>query len=116
MSRYIKGVQIYHVNTRSLMKKVSQLEILYPHADFLCCSETWLDNRVSNSLINISNMTCIRKDRKSDVKDYKIHIFGGGVCIYVADKWNNYTSVVDYGTTISEHFEILTIEVNKDDY
>ena len=116
MSRYIKGVQIYHVNTRSLMKKVSQLEILYPHADFLCCSETWLDNRVSNSLININNMTCIRKDRKSDVKDYKIHIFGGGVCIYIADKWNNYTSVVDYGTTISEHFEILTIEVHKPCY
>ena len=71
---------------------------------------------VSNSLININNMTCIRKDRKSDVKDYKIHIFSGGVCIYVTDKWNNYTSVVDYGKTISEHFEILTIQVNRPCY
>ena len=113
MTNNTKGIKIYHVNTRSICRKVSQLHVLYSEADFLGCSETWLDNRITNSIIDIPGMTCFRKDRKSNIQDYKIHIIGGGACLYVANKWRDFTVVLDYGTKISTDFEILTIEVNK---
>ena len=108
-----KGINLYHVNIRSICRKVSQLELLYSDTDFLCCTETWLDNRVGNSLINIQGMTCLRNDRKKNVQDYKIHIVGGGVCIYASNKWRDFITVLDYGTKFTLDYEILTIEVYK---
>ena len=83
MSKFAKGLKLYHVNARSISGRVSELQLLYSHADFICCSETWLDNRVDNTCINIRNTTCLRRDRKSNDTDYKIHNIGGDLCIYV---------------------------------
>ena len=70
-------------------------------------SESYIAN------IDIPGMTCFRKDRKNNIQDYKIHIIGGGVYIYTANKWRDFTTLLDYGTKITPDFEILTIEVNK---
>ena len=113
MSKYAKGIKLYHVNTRSIYRKIPQIELLYSHADFLCCSETWLDDRLDNSAIKINNMTCFRLDRKSNITDYKIHIVGGGVCIYVSSLWATHCSILDYATASTKDFEILTIHVAR---
>ena len=41
-----KGLNIYNVNTRSIHNKITQLQTLYSDVDILCCTETWLDNRL----------------------------------------------------------------------
>ena len=109
----LKGLKLFHVNIRSLIRKVPQLETLYSKVDFLCCTETWLDNRIDNRLIDISGMVCWRNDRRDNITDYNIHIIGGGVCIYVAKLWSTFVSKLDYGTKISPDFEILILDINK---
>ena len=82
-----KGLKIAHVNTRSIFCKITLLEQLYNDVDFLCCSETWLDDRIPDNLVKIKDMKVFRCDRKKGITDYNLHVIGGGVCIYVAKKW-----------------------------
>ena len=60
----MKGMSIYHVNTRSLFSKLSQMEIIFSEADVLCCTETWLDNRFSNDLVSLPGKSIFRCDRR----------------------------------------------------
>ena len=55
--------------------------------DIVCITETWLTNNISNSVVDISNYTLVRKDRSADKR-------GGGVCTYIK-------SSIDF-TTIDE--------------
>ena len=77
-----KGVKLLHVNTRSIFKKLDLLNVLYPDVDFLCCSETWLDDRVLDNLVNVNCMKVFRSDRKKGIQDYNTYIIGGGVLCF----------------------------------
>ena len=109
----IKGLRFIHVNTRSIYRKISLIENLYSDADFICCSETWLDNRIPDNMVGINNMKILRCDRVQGITDYNVHIIGGGVCIYMSKKWFEFTTLVNDGTCITKDYEVLSIEVNK---
>ena len=53
----VKGLKFIHMNARSLYGKLDEIELLYSNFDFICCSETWLDDRYSDVLISINGMT-----------------------------------------------------------
>ena len=53
----LKGRSIYHVNTRSILNKITLLQTLYENVEILCCSETWLDYRVLDRIIEIPGKT-----------------------------------------------------------
>ena len=108
-----KGLKLTHVNTRSIFRKITLLAELYQCSDFLCCTETWLDSRISNNLVKIGNMKIVRCDRKNNTADYNTHIVGGGVCIYVSEKWSDFCTVIPEGTQISKDFEMISIEIIK---
>ena len=76
-------------NTRSLVNKIEDLEVVINQndVDIVCITETWLTNNISNSVVDISNYTLVRKDRSADKR-------GGGVCTYIK-------SSIDF-TTIDE--------------
>ena len=108
-----KGMKLIHVNTRSIYNKIALLSELYSNVDFLCCSETWLDGRIPDNLVQIDDMKIFRSDRRSDITDYNIRIIGGGVCIYVGKKWIDFTHIVSEGTKISNDFETVSVMVTK---
>ena len=62
-----KGLNLAHVNTCSIFRKITLLEQLYSDYDFLCCTETWLDNRMPDNLAKMKNMNIFRSDRKTTV-------------------------------------------------
>lgn len=72
-----KGLNMMHVNCRSLLPKLEEISLLIKqtNVDVMCITETWLDEHISNDVINVDGYSIIRKDRK----DKK----GGGVLIYV---------------------------------
>ena len=111
-----KGMKIIHVNTRSIFRKVSLLQCLYADVDFLCCSETWLDDRTADNLIRINDMSIFRNDRGKDIRDYNVHVIGGGVCIFVSKKWYEFTQVIDEGTCITSDYEIISLEISKPNF
>ena len=109
----LSGFSIVHVNTRSISKKVEILKLLYSEKDIICCSETWLDSRIPDSLVKIEGMTIFRNDRRNDVMDYNVHIIGGGVCIYVSQKWVDYTTCLSDRSFVTKDYEIVSISINK---
>ena len=111
-----KGFKIMHVNVRSILKKLVLLEHLYSNSDILGCSETWLDDRIPDNLVKIDKMKIFRCDRKKGLTDYNIHIVGGGVCIFVAPKWIEFTERVPNFTKIDKDFEIVTVTIVRPNF
>ena len=56
-------MKVIHVNTRSLLSKLNQMELLYSDIEIICCCETWLDNRIGNGLGTLPGKTIFRCDR-----------------------------------------------------
>ena len=71
-----KGLHIIHINSRSVIHKIEEIKILSykVKAAVICVTETWLDESVTNSEIEIKGYQVIRKDRNRS---------GGGVCMYI---------------------------------
>ena len=63
--RYIKGIKILHLNTRSLYNTLVEISLLVVESnpDILGISETWLHNGIDDSEIHIPNFSLLRKDR-----------------------------------------------------
>ena len=70
------GLHFVHLNIRSLLLKRGELRIIARNtrAACICITETWLDETVFDSEIQIQNYSIRRKDRNRH---------GDGVCIYV---------------------------------
>ena len=106
-----------HLNIRSLYKKLDQITYLYSNADFLCCSETWLTDKYDNGIVSISGMSLYRNDRcnaaEYDIRMGYVPKRGGGVAIYVSDKWSAYTLICAENTIITKDVESICMSVKK---
>lgn len=62
----LKGLQIVHINIRSLLSKIDTLRIdlLESKIDVLCLTESWLHGRVADSMISIEGFQIVRNDRE----------------------------------------------------
>jgi exonuclease III len=76
MNKHV-GICIGHLNMRSLLPKIEDIEILLANSnmDILTLSETWLDHTIQHE-IHIGGYTVIRKDRNRH---------GGGVMMYIRE-------------------------------
>ena len=112
----INGMRYFHVNTRSLFGKLRQLELLYAKADILCCTETWLDNRFTNDCVRLPDKTIFRCDRLKNITSLNARPTAGGVCIYIANTWANYTVCIEACSTVTPDYEILTLVTTRPDH
>ena len=112
-----KGIKFVHINVRSIIRKLDEIAITYNHVDFLLCSETWLDKRYPDSILNIENFKLFRNDRcNADpalIANNKVPTRGGGVLIYVNSKWSTHANIYNPGTCINEDIEALTLTIKK---
>ena len=111
-----KGIRLLHVNTRSIFKKLALLNTLYNRMDVVCCTETWLDDRLPDSLIRLDNMKIYRCDRKKGINDYNVHIVGRGVCIFVNEKWSDYTKYMKDFSNVMIDYEIVTLTITRPNF
>ncbi len=97
-----KGLGVLHLNIRSLCphQKLDHVNILISQADpdILILSETWLKNNVPDSVIAIKGYSI-----------YRIDIAGGGVAIYVKNKYN---VSVKKSVIVPKHFEFIALELD----
>ena len=112
-----KGFILVHLNVRSLYKKLPEISEIYQHVDCLFFTETWFDSRYTNGMINIPNFVPYRLDRcEADpllINNGMIPRRGGGVIIYVKNKWAPFVNIYKNGTTITENFEMISITLDK---
>jgi len=73
-----RGLLGGHLNIRSLLSKSEQIQhlLLGSNLDFLCLSETWLNQNAPLAALNIPGYNIYRTDRQVSKK-------GGGVMVYI---------------------------------
>ena len=73
-----KGLTICHLNTRSLYNKIDEIRLIVTSSniDIFCASESFLDDSITDSEINIPGYVIERYDRNRE---------GGGVMMYIKD-------------------------------
>ncbi len=82
-------------NVRSLENKLDliQLSRSTQHEARDCCvfvfTETWLNDNIPDSAIQLNRLTCCRSDR-----DTTGNSRGGGLCVYINKEWCNNTAVL----------------------
>ena len=96
-------------NMRSLSKQYRKLLTCvkylreYRDACALCFNETWLNPDITDSAVELIGFKLFRGDRTSN--SGKHH--GGGVCVYINNKWcNNYKVLL---CSCTENIEVLSI-------
>ena len=112
----VKGVKFIHMNTRSLYRRIDEIRLLYSNFDYICCSETWLDDRYSNTLLQLDGMKLFRLDRLPRNNGHYRFNCGGGVCIFVNAKWISYCTEYPLGIKTYTDFEILTLKIDKPNF
>ncbi len=84
-------------NVRSLEKKLDliQLSRSTQHETRDCCvfvfTETWLNDNIPDSAIQLHGLTCCRADRDSSLSG---KTRGGGLCVYINKEWCNNAAVL----------------------
>ena len=58
-----KGFKAVHVNSRSLINKLPELECQFMGFDVIIATETWLSTVIPDSIISIEGYSNIRQDR-----------------------------------------------------
>ena len=97
----LSGLNIIHLNVRSLLSKMDMISIWVKStdADIVVISETWLTKSVIDKDINMDGYNIVRADRPTK---------GGGVAIYVKSKCH--VRVV-LSESISKQLEFLAVNV-----
>ena len=96
-------------NVRSLANKMDELNAStrYLHefreSCLMCFSETWLNDQIPDSNIELPNFDIVRGDRTPESGKSK----GGGLCLYINRRWCNNWSVKKKVCT--PDYEILTV-------
>ena len=110
------GLKIFHINTRSIFNKISLIQNLYRDVDILCCTETWLDNRINDKLVELNDKIIFRCDRHTNISDFRKNTFGGGVCVYIAKPFSSFSNKISHHTLVCKDFEIITISIDKPNF
>ena len=103
-----KGFKLVMLNVRSLSNKVCEIENAFSGFDIICLCETWLNINTPDVLLNIGGYTLFRRDRYEGPVIRK----GGGLCIYMLDKYVDYITVLEDVTSINEDMEQLWLKMS----
>ena len=102
----MKNLKIMHLNTRSLYPKVDDIECILRSIsvkfDFLCFSETWL-NESTSKLVDFEGYKSYHVMRENGMR-------GGGVSVFVCDYFQ--CKVLDHVSVCSEEIECLFVLVS----
>lgn len=92
------GVKFAHVNLCGILNKLDQVKILLKDCifDVFAVTESKLDHNISDSEIQITGYTVIRRDRNRH---------GGGLLLFIKDKWTVLNVHQD------ETLEFMTVDI-----
>ena len=99
------------LNVRSLRNKVCEIENAFAGFDVIRLCETWLDKSTPDILLKIDEYTPYRLDQNSSDNANLSGKRGGGVCIYIKDRYAKYVSMIDKILYISDDVEQLWIRL-----
>ena len=108
-----RGVHIAHLNLQSFRNKLDfvKTHITLCGFDIFTFSESWLDERFSNSMLYINGYNLIRLDRSWSDMGLAVPKRGGGVGMYIKDTYSfSINSYSDHNISCS-YMECLWVEI-----
>lgn len=103
---------VIHGNVRSLRNKMDELASLcrfdyaYRTSSLMCFTETWLKPQEDpDNYFQLDGFKMLRSDREGD----QCKNSGGGLCIYVNDKWCKDCKIVN--TQCDKNLELMTVSL-----
>ena len=99
-------------NVQSIQNKCDELHARIRHEEdfrttsLFCFSETWLKGKISDSMVDMDGFKLMRNDRDIKVVNKKK---GGGVCVYVNNKWCHENNASIKKTFCSSDIEFLAV-------
>lgn len=82
---------VFLANSRSAVNKLDEIGVRIMPYCVSIITETWLNDGISDTVIQLAGLSVYRADRTSDSGKNR----GGGVCIYVNNKWCTAVDVVE---------------------
>ena len=84
-------INVYYCNARSICNKLPMLiSLLYSNIyDILIFTETWLNNNMFNSLLNLNDKHMLYR------LDRNINTHGGGILVYVNMHYNTFIKILN---------------------
>lgn len=79
---------------------------LYRRSSLLCFTKTWLSDRTPEVSVHMHGFTLLRTDRDVVIICKKV---GGGVCVYVNDKWCHPRHVMVKERVCDSNVELLAV-------
>lgn len=101
-------------NVRSINNKIDELtghiaySNEYRNASVICLCETFLHTSVTDSCVDIENFTLVRCDRDSENTQKSL---GGGVCIYINERWCHPNNIKVMEKISAPSLELLSISL-----
>ena len=100
-----KGLRIIHVNTRSVLNKLDELQVKLSKFDVVVLTETWLNSSTSDSILHWNNFQLVRCDREL-IRDKR----GGGVCIYIKNSIS-FEVIHDFDKYLDHNLEFVFVKI-----
>ena len=67
---HVKLIQFDHINCRSLYRKLDEIICIYRNYDFIACTETWLTETHTESMLSFPGKTLFRLDPLHQIIHY----------------------------------------------
>ncbi|KAJ8032582.1 hypothetical protein HOLleu_26142 [Holothuria leucospilota] len=101
------NVQSLRNKTDEILANVRYLQE-FRDISLMSFTETWLNDNITNEHVNIDGFKLLRGDRNLDLAEEQK---GGGVCLYVKNRWCHPNNTVLRSHSCSPNIEILTVSM-----
>lgn len=110
MNTLPQGLNVAHLNARSLRTKADELGMILNRfkVDVMTISETWLSPQTESTCISIQNYTCARQDRSQ-----YLNAKGRGLVTYVKSCFNMDVNKHSNLNTCTADIEAMIVEVTR---
>lgn len=98
-------------NVQSLRGKMDilhakcRVEKAFREASIIALTESWLNDSITEGEVSLDNFTTIRADRTKESGKER----GGGICIYINDRWCN--NIIVHAKVCTPDIELLTLSL-----
>ena len=113
MADYKKVFTISHVNVRSLVENLRETQVVMMGHDVIGISETWLHDKIQNSLVKFDGYSFFRQDRQGN---YGVKKRGGGLLIYVKDALSGFSNIIPTLCKATTNLKQIWLEICKPNF
>ena len=94
-----KEFSIAHVNVRSLVRNLKETYTIMSGFEVICISETWLHDKIMNSLLSFNGYKSYTQDRQG-IPGIKQR--GGGLMVYIKESTYGFSNIIILFCNISK--------------